>query len=196
MDIYEIKEKIEKEFTGKLLSHSKGVEDMARRLSAAYGADEEKAALAALLHDYGKIYPTHDLMQVAVENNIVDEFSLQEPALLHAPVGSWLLEHELGIYDLEILNAVKTHTTGSAGMPLLSCIIYLADFIEPGRSFPGVVEIRELSFRDLHKALLGAVDSTIRYVMERHGILHPSSILFRNWLISLLRKKSGSCSVK
>lgn len=194
MDINEIQEKIEKVFTKKLLSHSKGVEETARRLSAFYGADEEKAALAALLHDYGKTYPTHDLMQVAVGNNIVDEYSLQEPALLHAPVGSWLLEHELGIYDLEILNAVKTHTTGSAGMPLLSCIIYLADYIEPGRSFPGVAEIRELSFCDLHKALLRAVDSTIRYMIDRHGILHPSSIFFRNWLISLLRKKSGSCS--
>lgn len=185
----QFQEKIQKKYNRQLLAHAKGVEKTARRLAIAYGADEEKAALAALLHDYGKTYSKDDLKQIAFANNIIDEFLLQEPALLHAPVGSWLLEHELGIDDLEILNAVKTHTTGTAGMTLLSGIIYLADNIEPGRSFPGVDEIRELAFKDLHKALLRAVDTTIRYVLERQSILHPGSISFRNWLISLLRKK-------
>jgi predicted HD superfamily hydrolase involved in NAD metabolism len=182
-------DKIRKRFTEKLLAHTRGVEKTARRLAVVYGADEEKAALAALMHDYGKTYAKDDLMRIALTNNIVDEFSLQEPALLHAPVGSWLLEHELGIDDLDILNAVRIHTTGAADMTLFSEIIYLADYIEPGRSFPGVDRIRELAFQDLHKALLGAVDLTIRTVLDKQGILHPGSISFRNWLITVLRKR-------
>lgn len=181
-------DKIRKRFPERLLAHTRGVEKTARRLAVVYGADEEKAALAALLHDYGKTYAQDDLLQIALTHNIVDEFALQEPSLLHAPVGSWLLKHELGIDDHEILNAVKIHTIGAAGMTLFSEIIYLADYIEPGRDFPGVDKIRELAFQDLHKALLGAVDLTIRSVLDKQGILHPGSITFRNWLISVLRK--------
>lgn len=188
MDIEATQKKIIKKFTGRLLAHSQGVEVMARRLAAVYGEDAEKTALAAIAHDYGKIYSYSELLQIAVDNNIVDEVSLQEPALLHAPVGSWLLEHEWGIDDPEILHAVKIHTTGAVGMSNLAAIIYLADYIEPGRSCPGVGRIRELAFQDLHKALLSAVDSTIKYVLERQGILHPDSIMFRNWLIIKLRK--------
>ncbi len=184
-------DEIRKRFSGKLLAHTKGVEKTARRLAAFYGADEEKAALAALLHDYGKTYAVDDLRRVALAHDITDEFSLQEPALLHGPVGSWLLEHELGIDDDEILHAVKVHTTGAAGMTLFSGIIYLADYIEPGRAFPGVDRIRELACKDLHRALLAAVDLTICSVLEKQGIIHPGSISFRNWLITVLRKKEG-----
>jgi predicted HD superfamily hydrolase involved in NAD metabolism len=184
-------DEIRKRFTDKLLAHTKGVEQTARRLAVVYGADEEKAALAALLHDYGKTYPEDDLLHIAQTNNIADEFSLQEPVLLHAPVGAWLLEHEQGIEDCDILNAVRVHTTGAANMTLFSGIIYIADYIEPGRNFPGVDKIRELAFRDLHRALLGAVDLTIRSVLDKQGILHPGSIAFRHWLISVLRKREG-----
>ncbi len=191
MDIKAIREKIKKKLTGQLLVHSLGVESTARRLATAYGANEEKAALTALFHDYGKTYSSSELLQIAVENNIADELLLLEPSLLHAPVGAWLLEHEWGINDREILHAVKTHTTGAAGMNLLACIIYLADYIEPGRTCPGAAEIRELAFQDLHKALLGAVDLTIKYVLEKQSILHPHSVLFRNWLLSFLRNNSS-----
>ena len=191
--MHALREIITKKFTAKLLSHSLGVEDMARRLAISYGADEEKAALAGLLHDYGKTYSIDELLQFAVANNVVDELSLQEQSLLHAPVGSWLLEHELGIDDPEVLYAVKIHTTGAADMTLLAKIIYLADYIEPGRSHPGVDVIRELAFQDFNKALLGAVDSTIKYVLEKQGILHPHSILFHNWLIS--QSRSGVAGI-
>ena len=107
MDIEATQKKIIKKFTGRLLAHSQGVEVMARRLAAVYGEDAEKTALAAIAHDYGKIYSYSELLQIAVDNNIVDEVSLQEPALLHAPVGSWLLEHEWGIDDPEIFMLSK-----------------------------------------------------------------------------------------
>ena len=128
------------------------------------------------------------MLPFAVANNVVDELSLQEQSLLHAPVGSWLLEHELGIDDPEVLYAVKIHTTGAADMTLLAKIIYLADYIEPGRSHPGVDVIRELAFQDFNKALLGAVDSTIKYVLEK-GISSPPFNFIIIGLISQSRQE-------
>jgi len=191
MDINAIQEIIREKYPEKLLSHSLGVEYMARRLAAAYGVDEEKAAVAALLHDYGKIYSRQDQLQIAIDHQIAEEILLQEPVLLHGPVGSWLLQHELGIDDQEILDAVRLHTTGSDCMALMSAIIYLADYIEPGRKTKGVPKLRELAFQDLQQTLLEAVDSTIRYTLEKQGILHPDSVLFRNKLLSLLKKKES-----
>ena len=141
------------------------------------------------MHDYGKSFSNDRLYRIAVENNLADDLSLQEPSLLHAPVGAWLLKWELGIEDGEVLEAVKVHTTGAAGMSLLARIVYLADYIEPGRTHSGVIEIRELAFSDLERALLGAVNLTIKRVLERGRLLHPGSISFRNSLILSLRKK-------
>ena len=141
------------------------------------------------MHDYGKSFSNERLYRIAVENNLADDLSLQEPSLLHAPVGAWLLKWELGIEDGEVLEAVKVHTTGAAGMSLLARIVYLADYIEPGRTHSGAIEIRELAFSDLERALLGAVNLTIKRVLERGRLMHPGSISFRNSLILSLRKK-------
>lgn len=173
-----------------LFIHSLGVEETALRLAAAYGIDSEKAALAGILHDYGKTFSEDALYQIASKHNIVDAVTLQEPALLHAPVGAWLVEQELGIRDRDILDAVKSHTTGIPGMSTLAKIVYLADYIEPSRSCPGVQVLREVALYDLQRALLFAVDMTIKYVIEMEKIVHPHSIAFRNSLILSIRKNN------
>jgi predicted HD superfamily hydrolase involved in NAD metabolism len=190
MNISRAREILKNNISNNLFIHSIGVEEMALRLAVTYGVNGEKASLAALLHDYGKIFSNDRLYRIALENDLVDDITLQEPALLHAPVGAWLLQWELGIDDEEILEAVKMHTTGIAGMSLLAKIIYLADYIEPGRTCPGAKEIREVAFSDLERALLGAVNLTIKYVLEREKIVHPNSISFRNSLVLSLRKNN------
>ncbi len=189
MNIVKVRERLKNNTGEDLFIHSVGVEEMAFRLAVKYGVNSEKASIAGLLHDYAKSLSSERLCRIAVENNLVDEITLQEPALLHAPVGAWLLEQELGIDDEEILEAVRMHTTGVAGMSLLAGIIYLADYIEPGRIHAGVKEIRKVAFSDLEKALLGAVNLTIKHLLERGKIIHPYSISFRNALILSLRKK-------
>ncbi len=170
-----------------LFLHARGVEESALKLALLYGVDTDKASLAGLLHDYGKIYPYPVLYQIALEHALGDALSLKEPALLHAPVGAWLLQHELGIEDKEILEAVKVHTTGAERISRLAGIVYLADCIEPGRDYPEVDALRNISGRGgdqgLEKALLSAVDRTIVSVLARKRVLHPNSILFRNSLI-------------
>ena len=173
-----------------LFLHSRGVEESASKLALLYGVDAKKASLAGLLHDYGKIYSHPVLYQIALEHGLGDEFCLKEPSLLHAPVGAWLLRHELGIEDEEILEAVRVHTTGMAGISRLAKIVYLADYIEPGRDYPGVDDLRKISIVDLDKALFVALERTIKNVLDRKKVLHPDSVLFRNSLILALTKNN------
>ena len=176
----------------KLYGHAGRVEGTAVLLACKYGVDQEKAALAGLTHDYGKLYGSEELMLLVQKNDInIDPIMLQEPALLHAPVGAWLLEHELSLQDQEILDAVRIHTTGSAEMSLLARIIYLADFIEPGRSFVGVTEVRDLALEQgqLELALLVAVELTIGHVIKNGLLLHDASIALRNSMVLALREK-------
>lgn len=161
-------------------------------LAGRYDIDAEKAAFAGLIHDYGKLFSHEELLRLAWEHELMQHpIMLQEPALLHAPVGAWLLERDLGLRDREVLEAVSQHTTGAAKMSMLSRIVYLADFIEPGRRFKGVEEVRELAFacKQLEKALLAAVEMTILHVFQRGKMLHKASVEFRNSLILSLRQK-------
>jgi len=174
---------LQEQLSRKLFLHCCGVESIAAKLAAAYGADEEKASLAGLLHDYGKKYSHQTLSGYAIKYGIAEQIALQEPALLHAPVGAFLLQKELGIEDQEILEAVRRHTTGGTGMTLLAKIVYLADYIEPERSHPEVYSIRKIAFHDINEALLRTTELTVRHVLEQGKILHPDSIAFRNSLI-------------
>ncbi len=176
----------------KLYWHSRRVEDTAFLLAEKYGVDQEKAALAGLTHDYGKLYGQEELIRLVQNNGInIDPIMLREPALLHAPVGAWLLEHELALQDQEILEAVRRHTTGAEEMGMLSRIVYLADFIEPGRCFSGVQEVRDLAVEhgQLERALLVAVEITICNVLQKGKLLHDASIALRNNMVLLLREK-------
>ncbi len=177
----------------KLYGHAQRVENTAIELAEKYGLNEEKAALAGLTHDYGKLLGHDELINLVQKNDIeIEPIMLWEPALLHAPVGAWLLEHELGLQDQEVLDAVRQHTTGSGKMGLLSRIVYLADFIEPNRRFGGVEIIRNLALKQgqLEQALLASIEMTIFSVLQKGRLLHDASIAFRNSIILFLREKN------
>ncbi len=167
-----------------LYRHSQGVAQTAASLARLYGEQPERAYLAGMVHDYGKIYSGEELRHRAREMNLeLDRVVLTEPGLLHAPVGAILLSRELGITDTEIIRAVTYHTTCRQGASLLERIIYLADYIEPGRRYPSVKNVREAAENSLNTALLLAVDQTIKRVLDRGKLLHPRSVEFRNSLL-------------
>jgi len=87
------------------------------------------------------------------------------------------------VTDEDVLSAIRYHTTGRAGMSALEAIVFLADLIEPGRTFPGVEELRRLSREDLNAALLAAYDGLIRYVLDQGGLLHSATTAARNDLL-------------
>lgn len=168
----------------KRYQHSLGVEKVAVDLAKTYNVPLEQAALAGLLHDFAKGLGNDLLLKKAYEFDIlVGDVEQRAPYLLHGPVGARMVQRELGITDQGVLQAIALHTTGAKEMTLLDKIIYLADYIEPARIFPGVEEIRKLSFMDLDKALLLATDSTLAYLLKRRALIHGQTIEFRNSLL-------------
>jgi predicted HD superfamily hydrolase involved in NAD metabolism len=165
--------------------HSLEVAKAAREMAELFGVDQERTYLTGLLHDYAKGISGNELLQIAGENNLIEEeVDKQLPDLLHAPVGAYLLRKELEIDDEEILKAVRCHTLGAFEMSILDKVIFLADMIEPGRDYPGVDRLRCLAMRNLDEGMLFGLESTIKYCIDSRRILHPRTILVRNKFLS------------
>ena len=184
MELGLMEKKLKEMLTPHRFEHSLGVQDMAVRLAERYGGDRQKAALAGLVHDCAK-----DLTMEQMEERLqryalkLDEVSLREPALIHGPLGACVAQDLFQIDDQEILGAICYHTTGRENMTLLEKIIYLADFIEPCRDYPGVERLRQIAWESLDRALLLSFDNTIAYVISLKSLLHPNTILARNYLL-------------
>jgi predicted HD superfamily hydrolase involved in NAD metabolism len=124
------------------------------------------------------------MLMMANDSGIIfDNETLGSTDLLHGAIGAYISEKEIGIGDTEILDAIRYHTTGRPDMTVLDKLIYLADFIEPGRSFPGVDEIRKLSMIDLNEAVIAALESTIEHLNRSGKKVHSSTVESRDYLI-------------
>jgi predicted HD superfamily hydrolase involved in NAD metabolism len=188
MNDVQILEELSKRLSPKRLQHSVGMSQTAEELADFFGCDRCKAKTAGLLHDLAREVPVNELLPRAQAFGIVmNDVEKAEPVLLHAPIAARLAQAEFQIHDPEILQSILLHTTGGPQMTMLDKIIYLADMIEPGRSFPGVVKLREVAHRDLDNALLMALNQSIYYILDRGGLLHPGTIEARN---DLLLKKT------
>lgn len=163
--------------------HTLGVMETATLLASRFGADEKKAELAAIFHDYAKFRPKDEMRQIIVREAMPEDLLEYNTELWHAPVGAYLAEHEAGITDPEVLSAIRYHTSGRRGMTKLEKVIYLADYIEPGRHFPGVEEVRKLAKSNLNDALIMAVQNTILFLMKKNQAIYPESFYTYNDLI-------------
>ena len=176
------------------LEHTMNVRDMAVELADTYGADREKASRAALYHDIckGRAF-TDDVMNGLVRKYGLDEKYLNNTALSHSKVAACLLKDRYGVSDEEILDAVRNHTTGRAGMSLLEKIIFIADAAEKGRDYPGVEKVRELAYKDIDKACLAALENTIGFIRSSGGVLDEDSLHTRDYFLKMEkeREKNG-----
>lgn len=163
--------------------HTLRVVETAAELARITGADPEKADIAAILHDYCKFWPEERQREWILRYRLPRELLQYNKELWHAPVGAEAVREELGIEDEEVLSAIRSHTTGRPGMTLLEKVIFLADYIEPGRSFPGVEEVRRLAREDLDRAVLKALDNTIVYLVGRRLKVYPLTVITRNDLL-------------
>lgn len=164
-------------------THTIGVMETAIALAEKYGANPKKAELAAIFHDYAKFRPKEEMKQIIIEQGMPAELLDFNSELWHAPVGAYLVENEAGITDQEILAAIKYHTSGRVGMTLLEKVIYLADYIEPGRHFPGVEEVREIAKVSLNKALIKSIQNTILFLMKKDQPVFPDTFFTYNDLV-------------
>ena len=169
--------------------HTEGVAKTARKLAEKYGVNPDKAELAGWIHDcmkQEKLSFMQELIQnkkLAIPGFSVDNYMLGSKNLLHGPAGAVFADTYYEIHDISILSAVACHTTGKAHMSLLEKVIFLADYIEPSRDFPGVEEIRAEAKKDLDWACIVAYDSTISHLAKEHEYLHPLTIEGRNELV-------------
>ncbi|NLK07212.1 MAG: HD domain-containing protein [Firmicutes bacterium] len=171
-------------------AHSLRVAAVAGELARIYGAPIKKAKLAGLLHDCGKSTSNNILLNRVLEFGIVmDEVELIQVGLTHGQVSARLAMRDFGVQDEDILAAICYHTTGREGMSLLEKIVYLADYLEPQRNFPGLDELRELAKENLTAALVQAMDLTLIHIIERGLVIHPRTVAARNW--ALIERQAG-----
>lgn len=166
--------------------HTLGVMETAISLAKQYGADEKKAELSAIFHDYAKFRPKDEMKEIIRTQGFPQDLLDYNAELWHAPVGAYLVETEAGISDAEVLDAIRYHTSGRPHMTLLEKVIYLADYIEPGRHFPGVDEVRGLAKESLDKALIKSVQNTIMFLMKKNQMVYPDTFHTYNDLIKKL----------
>ncbi|MCX8131080.1 MAG: bis(5'-nucleosyl)-tetraphosphatase (symmetrical) YqeK [Clostridia bacterium] len=193
MTINEMKSKLQVELRPNRFSHSVNVMNTAIDLAKKYNVNTEKAAIAGLLHDCARDIRGEKVFKLCSEYGIeVNYITKKQPELLHGPLGSRLATVEYGVEDADIISAIDSHTTGCKDMSLLSKIVFLADFIEPARNFPGVDEVRRLAFEDIDAGMVSAFDRTITYVIERGALIHPETVEARNFIVySLSRHESN-----
>jgi predicted HD superfamily hydrolase involved in NAD metabolism len=174
---------VKEQLTEHRYQHTLGVMETAISLANQYGADVKKAELAAIFHDYAKFRPKEEMKEIIVSQGFPTDLLDYNSELWHAPVGAYLVEKEASITDSDVLDAIRFHTSGRPGMTLLEKIIYLADYIEPGRHFPGVDEVRDMAKENLDRALLKAVQNTILFLMKKNQTVYPDSFYMYNDLV-------------
>ena len=166
----------------KRIPHVLGTEQEAIRLAERYGGDVEKARVAALLHDCTKKLDMEEQLALCRHYGIeLDELEQKALKLLHAKTGAAIARDVFGV-DEEIYHAIWWHTTGHANMTLLEKIIYLADYIEPSRDFPGVDTLRQVCYEDLDKGLLLGLDMSIQEMTEMGNPVHRATVEARDAL--------------
>lgn len=161
-----IKTELQQILTGKRYEHTIGVAYTAMCLSMVYGVDMKKAELAGLLHDNAKCMSEEKLLKKCMKNKLeISEIEKELPYLLHAKLGAFYAREKYGIDDEEIVSAIYYHTTGRPEMNLLEKIIYVADYIEPGRDkAKNLAEIRKLAFTDIDMAIYKITGDTLGYL--------------------------------
>ena len=164
------------------VAHVLGCRDTAVELAKRWGADETDAARAGLLHDITKALDGPLQLTLCREyGTILDEFGCKYPKTLHALTGSLVAERIFGENEA-VVSAIRHHTTGKADMNLLEKIIYVADYMEPCRDFPGVEKLRELAFTDIDAALKLGLEMTLVHLANQGSEVSRESREALAWL--------------
>ena len=165
----------------KRIPHIRGTEEEAMRLARRWGADERLAQRAGILHDCTKYLELPDQLALCRKYGVeLDELEQRAVKLLHSKTGACIARHIFGEPD-EVYNAIFWHTTGKGGMTLLEKILYMADYIEPCRSFDGVEQLRAMAYTDLDRAMLMGVEATVEDMTRRGSPIHVNTLQAQAW---------------
>ena len=184
MSIAEYKKIIKTMMSENRYNHCVNVSKEAVKLAKRYGGDEEKAAVAGILHDITKEMPKEEQLQIMLDSGIIlDDIQKNAPKLWHGISGSVYIKKHFGIEDEDILNAICYHTTGRAGMSLLEKIIFVADFTSEERTYKGVATMRKKSRKSLEDAMLYGFKFTFSDLSSRELAIHPDELACYNEIV-------------
>ena len=171
-DVENITDFLKNRLSEKRFNHSLNVAAECRKLAEHYGEDPEKAYFAGLVHDICKELPADEMKKMAAESGLgVTSAELQTKALWHAVAGAAFVRDSLMIEDKDIINAVRFHTIGRAGMSRLEEIVYIGDLISADRTYNGVKKFRKLAYQDMDMVMLDALIFSIVSVTEKKGLI-------------------------
>ena len=166
----------------KRVRHIRGTEEEAVRLARRWGADEDHARRAGILHDCTKYLTGEEHLALCERYGVpLDDLERSALKLLHSKTGACIARHVFGEPD-EVYEAIFWHTTAKEDMTTLEKILYVADYMEPNRNFDGVERLRELAYSDLDKALLLGVETTIQEMKDRNLSVHRNTLQAQAWL--------------
>ena len=170
-DLEEMNKRLRKYIDSDRYYHTQGVRYTSAALAMAHGGDIHKAETAGLLHDCAKSISDSKKIKICDKNGIeITKVERNNPFLLHSKVGAYIAQEKYGIKDVEILDAIRYHTTGRAGMRMLEQIVFIADYIEPRRNkSKRLPEIRLAAFRDLDECCYMILKDMLVYLNSKSG---------------------------
>lgn len=173
------------------LQHILGVELLSIDLAKHYHLDENKAGQAGLMHDLAKFFKSSRLLEMASANQIeIDPVCAKNPHLLHADVSAIVARDEFGVTDEDVLSAIRNHTLGRPEMSDLSCVVFVADALEPNRgNTPELEALRQESFLNLYSGVYQTCNYSLQYLLSSHLTIHPRTILTRNWALQIVKQE-------
>lgn len=170
--------------------HVVGVAAAAKQLAIQYGGDPEQAEIAGLLHDVAKQLPLEKMQSLAQRSfgDTLDTEIMVNGNLLHGYAAVTMARELFGVTDATLLASLAHHTTGAPVMNTLEKIVFLADYIEVHRTFPGVETLRALAKQDLDRAVLAGYDSTLYHLLEEKQPIYVGTVVNRNALLAMIMK--------
>ncbi|MCB7303341.1 bis(5'-nucleosyl)-tetraphosphatase (symmetrical) YqeK [Bariatricus massiliensis] len=173
--INKMRKKVKRYLDSERYEHTLGVMYTAGCLAMKYGEDMERAMTAGVLHDCAKCIPNDEKIKLCRKYHLdISEAEMANPGLLHAKLGAFITWKKYHVEDREIICAIAAHTTGRPDMSLLDKIIYIADFIEPGRDeAPSLPIVRKLAFTDLDACLLRVLEDSLSYLNTKGAAIDP-----------------------
>ena len=180
--------KMETVMSEKRLRHCLGVEKAARELAERFGLDVEKAGLAGLLHDYAKKVSDEDFLSLIDKYQLNPDLKNWGNNVWHGMVGIYKIQEDLDLRNPEILRAIEIHTVGAGQMTDLDKVIYVADYIEHNRAFPGVDQAREIAEQSLNKAVAYETARTVEYLARQGLPIYPQTLETYNAYVHYLKE--------
>lgn len=176
-DLEKYQKKLQRYMDKERYQHTLGVMYTAASLAMAYHYDIDKAMLAGLLHDCAKNVPNQKKFELCKKNQVeVTEIERENPFLLHAKVGAIIARKKYHVKDEEILHAIAVHTTGAPEMNTLDMILFIADYIEPGRDkAKNLSQIRKMAFQNLERTVEKILSDTLNYLNNKSGRIDPTT---------------------